>query len=902
MKYLIISIKFIFFTILLKSNFLSQEEKRIALVIGNSNYEKGVLKNPINDAKLISTTLQALNFEVLLHLDVESSRELKSAISEFGEKRPNYDVGFIFYAGHGIQVEGENYLLPINESYDTKYDVEDYGVSVQKILRFLKTEDKDNINFLVLDACRDNPFESTWSRSAKGNGLAKIPPPSGSLIAFSTDAGNTAEDGTGINSTYAQSLAQNMMKEDISIEQVFKNTRTEVLAATNNRQSPVESSKLTGTTFYLNKTFNIYNSSYSEIVSRYETMIANNKFGEGLEMLNSYANYLKDKNKMSDESDVRLIIINDYFFSNENSKSIKYFNDFQFFQNASIVDTNIIDFQENTFEIFIKNLNYFIFDYDEKINSQIPNTTILNFLGLFKYTYNLYRSNLLNMYGFSISKKLDNIDIETLYDFAKKRYNFKNNEKSSLDYFYENKFKYFSKRSGNIKMLSDKILIDYDTLLNISRNYNFNFISSFYYNLTNINETIEIIINNKLDESYLNSLKIYFKNETLKSGIVNNLSVSYNDLLMNDMSVSRINIDAVLSSYKIVNEEYLNFLKTDNFSFKDSSNYSNFYMDNWNWLFFSYYKILFSNFETIKKHNSNFINYSKYFYRFLQKIKNQVELILITKDKEVREKLFTDYLTFAKSTKFRLSYYKTSEYYEFNDLIDTLKLMDFYTDLEKGMNYHLICNDILNNTKIISKNYLNDCLKNQQNSGVLGKNPTILELKYMTVENYFINTNIMNSQKNNYHKKLINLEKELKIDDYINSNLIDFNDYINLNGTLGDGLLYEIDFFQNFEHLTKIINLYESENESQYFIKFLILKLKILVTKHCESFKWDIPDIISDVSDIISFCKTNSSYILRMNTTTEMSEFSDLINTKYTGLYSEDEISNFKKELEELLN
>ena len=222
MKYLIISIKFIFFTILLKSNFLSQEEKRIALVIGNSNYEKGVLKNPINDAKLISTTLQALNFEVLLHLDVESSRELKSAISEFGEKRPNYDVGFIFYAGHGIQVEGENYLLPINESYDTKYDVEDYGVSVQKILRFLKTEDKDNINFLVLDACRDNPFESTWSRSAKGNGLAKIPPPSGSLIAFSTDAGNTAEDGTGINSTYAQSLAQNMMKEDISINKFLK--------------------------------------------------------------------------------------------------------------------------------------------------------------------------------------------------------------------------------------------------------------------------------------------------------------------------------------------------------------------------------------------------------------------------------------------------------------------------------------------------------------------------------------------------------------------------------------------------------------------------------------------------------------------------------------------------------
>ena len=141
-------------------------------------------------------------------------------------------------------------------------------MSVQDIMRYLKAE-SNQVNILILDAClRDNPFEVNWNatRSLKGGGLAKIPPPTGSLIGFSTDAGMTAADGDGKNSVYTKSLSKNLLKEDISIEQVFKNVRSEVLVETNNMQSPVENSKLTGTAFYMKKNFSIYNTTIGEIL------------------------------------------------------------------------------------------------------------------------------------------------------------------------------------------------------------------------------------------------------------------------------------------------------------------------------------------------------------------------------------------------------------------------------------------------------------------------------------------------------------------------------------------------------------------------------------------------------------------------------------------------------------
>ena len=232
------------------------KERRIALVIGNAAYLKGPLENPVNDANLIAESLEKLDFEVFLHTDLATEDEMLDAIKEFGRKRKNYEIAFVYYAGHGIQLNNENYLLPVKEEFEFEDDVEDNGVSMQRVLRYLESTRENQLNFIVLDACRDNPFESNWNktRSLKGAGLAKTPPPTGSLIAFSTDHGQTAADGDGGNSLYSQALAEKLLEENVSIEQVFKNVRTEVLKLSGDTQSPVEESKLTGDAFYLNKT------------------------------------------------------------------------------------------------------------------------------------------------------------------------------------------------------------------------------------------------------------------------------------------------------------------------------------------------------------------------------------------------------------------------------------------------------------------------------------------------------------------------------------------------------------------------------------------------------------------------------------------------------------------------
>ena len=168
-------------------------------------------------------------------------------------KRDSADVGFVYYAGHGVQVNNENYLLPTQEEYTSQTEVIEYAVSVQSVLRALKS-DSNQVNILVLDACRDNPFESNWNktRSLKGDGLAKIPPPTGSLIAFSTDAGQTAADGEDNNSIYSLSLYKNMLLEDTSLDQVFRNVRADVLKNSKGEQRPVEFTQLTGQEFFLN--------------------------------------------------------------------------------------------------------------------------------------------------------------------------------------------------------------------------------------------------------------------------------------------------------------------------------------------------------------------------------------------------------------------------------------------------------------------------------------------------------------------------------------------------------------------------------------------------------------------------------------------------------------------------
>ena len=140
---------FLFF--LFSISLFSQDEKRLALVIGNANYEKGELKNPVNDARLIASTLDSLDFDVILKENVSTRGEMLDAINEFGDKRSEYDIAFVYYAGHGVQVNNQNYLLPTKEVFKNNNNVDDNGVSVQKIMRYL--EGKTNqVNVLILDA------------------------------------------------------------------------------------------------------------------------------------------------------------------------------------------------------------------------------------------------------------------------------------------------------------------------------------------------------------------------------------------------------------------------------------------------------------------------------------------------------------------------------------------------------------------------------------------------------------------------------------------------------------------------------------------------------------------------------------------------------------------------------
>jgi tetratricopeptide (TPR) repeat protein len=267
--------RLLLFTTLLISFSGFSQEKRLALVIGNSNYEMGPLKNPVNDALLMAENLKALNFDVTLDTNIATIKEFNDVVRKFGEKRDNYNVGLIYYAGHGIQINDVNYLLATKEEYLSEFDVEDKALSVQKIMRYL-TDRTDEVNVLILDACRNNPFEKNWtivSRTTEtSKGLAKISPPTGSLIAYSTDAGNTASDGDQKNSVYCLSLTKNMNVSDISLDQVFRNVRREVLTSSDGKQRPIEASQLTGSAFYLKK------STYTDQIKEIDSLIEINKF------------------------------------------------------------------------------------------------------------------------------------------------------------------------------------------------------------------------------------------------------------------------------------------------------------------------------------------------------------------------------------------------------------------------------------------------------------------------------------------------------------------------------------------------------------------------------------------------------------------------------------------------
>ena len=217
---------------------------RLALVIGNSGYQfTSPLKNPANDADLISSKLREIGFEVLTNKDVTLSGT-QQLINEFARKIKSIgDDGIVmfYYAGHGIQFNGENFIVPVDANLQSDTDIILQGVNTSIILKIIELSGAKT-NVIVLDACRNNPFTAVSRSVAKG--LARMDSPSGSFIAYSTAPGQIALDGTGKNSPYTQALAEFITDPSLTLEAVFKKVRRKVYFQTDKKQTTWESTSL----------------------------------------------------------------------------------------------------------------------------------------------------------------------------------------------------------------------------------------------------------------------------------------------------------------------------------------------------------------------------------------------------------------------------------------------------------------------------------------------------------------------------------------------------------------------------------------------------------------------------------------------------------------------------------
>ena len=241
------------------SHLKAGRERRVALVIGNSDYHVQPLQNPANDADLMADILSKTGFDVYLAKNI-SKVEMKKAIIEFGNtllssrsgsatvRSFDSTVGLFYYAGHGMQVEGKNYLVPIGAKIRSERYVDLEAIDLACVLAEFDRAG-NRLNIVILDACRDNPFVGSSRSLTKG--LAYVNAPHGTLIAYATAPGKTAADGQGNNGVYTEALAKQINIPGLQIEDVFKLTRLEVMNRTNKEQTPWETSSLVGHFYFL---------------------------------------------------------------------------------------------------------------------------------------------------------------------------------------------------------------------------------------------------------------------------------------------------------------------------------------------------------------------------------------------------------------------------------------------------------------------------------------------------------------------------------------------------------------------------------------------------------------------------------------------------------------------------
>jgi uncharacterized caspase-like protein len=217
-------------------------EKRVALVIGNSAYQKvAPLTNPANDAGVVAAMLTQVGFDsVEAKMDLKAA-EMRRALREFGNKTRDADVAVVYYAGHGIELDNTNYLIPVDAQLETDAEVLDETVPLDRVL--FAVEPAKQLRLIILDACRDNPFAKTMKRTvasrAIGRGLAKVEPTSpNTIIAYAAKAGSTASDGDSKNSPFAAALVEHLPKPGLDLRRAFGFVRDDVLKITGSKQEP----------------------------------------------------------------------------------------------------------------------------------------------------------------------------------------------------------------------------------------------------------------------------------------------------------------------------------------------------------------------------------------------------------------------------------------------------------------------------------------------------------------------------------------------------------------------------------------------------------------------------------------------------------------------------------------
>jgi Flp pilus assembly protein TadD len=222
-------------------------QRRTALVIGNAGYRSAPLRNPVNDAAAMAASLQQLGFAVTELRDVNHQR-MEEAVAQFHRQLRGGGVGLFYFSGHGAQANGQNYLIPVDTQMETEADIKYHGIQADWVVESMKDADNE-LNIVILDACRDNPFIRS-SRSAQ-QGLAPMQSATGVLIAYATAPGAKAEDGSDRNGTYTKYLLHFMQVPDLGVEQVFKQVREAVARDTKMKQIPWVSTSILGDFYFI---------------------------------------------------------------------------------------------------------------------------------------------------------------------------------------------------------------------------------------------------------------------------------------------------------------------------------------------------------------------------------------------------------------------------------------------------------------------------------------------------------------------------------------------------------------------------------------------------------------------------------------------------------------------------